>query len=48
MYFKMVRSIECSTFLIDRSGILGRAWRGLKVADHVEDVLAAIKALPHP
>ena len=45
MYGKKVRGIERSTFLIDGKGRLAREWRGVKVAGHAEDVLAAVKAL---
>ncbi len=45
MYGKQVRGIERSTFLIDEKGILRQEWRKLKVKDHVEEVLAAVKAL---
>ena len=45
MYGKKVKGIERSTFLIDPQGILRAEWRGLKVAGHVEEVVAAIQAL---
>ena len=45
MYGKKVRGIERSTFLIDKDGVLRQEWRKVKVAGHVEDVLAAVKAL---
>lgn len=45
MYGKKVKGIERSTFLIDPQGVLRAEWRGLKVAGHVEEVIAAIKAL---
>ena len=45
MYGKKVKGIERSTFLIDPDGILRQEWRGVKVADHVEEVLKAVKAL---
>ncbi len=45
MYGKKVQGIERSTFLIDESGVLRQEWRKVKVANHVDDVLAAIKAL---
>ena len=45
MYGKKVKGIERSTFLIDGSGVLRGEWRGLKVAGHVEEVLAAAQAL---
>jgi peroxiredoxin Q/BCP len=45
MYGKQVRGIVRSTFLIGPDGSLVREWRGVKVPGHVEDVLAAVKAL---
>jgi len=45
MYGKQVRGIERSTFLIDEKGVLGQEWRKVKVKEHVEEVLAAAKAL---
>jgi thioredoxin-dependent peroxiredoxin len=45
MYGKQVRGIERSTFLIDRDGKLAREWRKVKVDGHVDEVLAAVKAL---
>lgn len=45
MYGKQVRGIERSTFLIDEKGVLRREWRKVKVADHVDDVLNAVKEL---
>lgn len=45
MYGKQVRGVERSTFLIDGKGILRREWRKVKVADHVNEVLSAVKEL---
>jgi len=45
MYGKKVRGIERSTFLIDDNGKLRQEWRKVKVAGHVDEVLAAVKAL---
>ncbi len=45
MYGRKVIGIERSTFLIDREGILRRAWRKVKVAGHVEEVLDAVRKL---
>jgi peroxiredoxin Q/BCP len=45
MYGKDVRGIERSTFLIDGDGVLRREWRGVKVAGHIDDVLASVSAL---
>ncbi|MDP1604573.1 MAG: peroxiredoxin [Legionella sp.] len=44
MYGKQVRGIERSTFLINPQGILTNEWRKVKVAGHVDDVLATLKA----
>jgi peroxiredoxin Q/BCP len=45
MYGKQVRGIERSTFAIDASGVLRREWRGVKVPNHVADVLAFVQSL---
>ena len=45
MYGKSFMGVERSTFLIDGTGTVVRAWRKVKVPGHVEDVLAAVKAL---
>ncbi|TVQ48242.1 MAG: peroxiredoxin [Gammaproteobacteria bacterium] len=45
MYGRKVLGIERSTFVIDAEGVLRHAWRGVKVKGHVEEVLAAVKAL---
>ncbi|QJQ96772.1 MULTISPECIES: peroxiredoxin [Halomonadaceae] len=45
LYGKEHLGIERSTFLIDADGKLAREWRGVKVARHVEEVLAAAQAL---
>ncbi|HEX7637539.1 MAG TPA: peroxiredoxin [Burkholderiaceae bacterium] len=45
MYGKKVKGIERSTFLIDGSGVLVAEWRGIKVADHVDEVLKAVQEL---
>lgn len=45
MYGKKVRGIERSTFLIDGKGVLRGEWRKVKVAGHVDEVLAAVKEL---
>lgn len=37
--------VERSTFLIDKSGKIARAWRKVKVDGHIGEVLAALKAL---
>lgn len=45
MYGKKVRGIERSTFLIDEQGILRQEWRKVTVKGHVDEVLAAVKAM---
>ncbi len=45
LYGKKVMGIERSTFLIDKQGLLRQEWRKVKVPGHVEEVLAAVKAL---
>ena len=45
MYGKQVKGIERSTFLIDEKGILRQEWRKVSVAGHVDEVLAAVKAM---
>jgi len=45
MYGKLVMGIERSTFLIDGKGVLRQEWRMVKVPGHVDEVLAAVKAL---
>ncbi len=45
LYGKQVRSIERSTFLIDKQGILRHEWRKVSVKSHVATVLTAVQAL---
>ncbi len=45
MYGKKYLGVERSTFLIDDKGILRQEWRKVKVKDHVEQVLEAVKSL---
>jgi peroxiredoxin Q/BCP len=45
MYGKQVQGIERSTFLIDKNGMLQKEWRKVKVDNHVQEVLDAVKAL---
>jgi thioredoxin-dependent peroxiredoxin len=45
MYGKQVRGIERSTFVFDKTGALVKAWRGVKVPGHVDEVLAFVKTL---
>ena len=43
LYGREYMGIDRSTFLIDEKGVLLQEWRGVKVKDHVEAVLAACK-----
>jgi peroxiredoxin Q/BCP len=45
LYGKEYLGIERSTFLIDKDGVLRQEWRGVKVAGHVDAVLAAARTL---
>jgi peroxiredoxin Q/BCP len=46
MYGKKVRGVERSTFVIDANGKVVKEWRGVKVADHVDEVLEFLKSQP--
>jgi thioredoxin-dependent peroxiredoxin len=41
------KGVNRSTILIDQRGVIRHIWRAVKVDNHVGEVLAAIKALPH-
>lgn len=45
MYGKISQGIIRSTFLIDQSGRIAKAWPKVKVDGHSQDVLAAIKEI---
>jgi peroxiredoxin Q/BCP len=45
MYGRKYMGVERSTFLIDKSGRIAKAWRKVKVPGHAEEVLAAATAL---
>jgi peroxiredoxin Q/BCP len=45
MYGRTYMGIERATFLIDEKGVVRGVWRKVKVPGHVEEVLAAAKAL---
>lgn len=45
MYGKQVRGVERSTFVIDGTGKLRKEWRGVKVPNHVDQVLAFTQSL---
>ncbi|MGH6921245.1 MAG: peroxiredoxin [Geminicoccaceae bacterium] len=48
MYGRNYMGIDRSTFLIDGHGTVRKAWRKVQVPGHVEEVLAATKALAAP
>ena len=43
LYGREYLGIDRSTFLIDEKGVLQEEWRGVKVKEHVDTVLAACK-----
>ncbi|TCD12401.1 peroxiredoxin [Oricola cellulosilytica] len=45
MYGRKYMGVERSTFLIGRDGAISRIWRKVKVPNHAEEVLEAVKAL---
>lgn len=45
LYGKEYLGVDRSTFLIDKSGVLRKEWRGVKVPGHVAAVLEAAQAL---
>ena len=45
MYGRKYMGIERATFLIDPKGVTRNIWRKVKVLGHVEEVLAAAKAI---
>lgn len=45
MYGRKYMGIERATFLIDGKGVIRRVWRKVKVPGHIDEVLAAVKAL---
>jgi peroxiredoxin Q/BCP len=45
MYGKTYMGIERSTFLIDKSGKIAKAWRKVKVDGHAAEVMAAAASL---
>ena len=46
MYGRKYMGIDRATFLIDRDGVVKRAWRKVKVPGHAQEVLAAAAELP--
>jgi thioredoxin-dependent peroxiredoxin len=45
LYGRKYMGIERATYLIDKTGTVAKVWHKVKVAGHVDDVLAALKAL---
>jgi thioredoxin-dependent peroxiredoxin len=45
MYGRKYMGMERSTFLIDKSGKIAKAWRNVSVTNHAAEVLAAAQAL---
>ena len=45
MYGKLVRGIERSTFVFDKTGKLVKEWRGLKAPGHAAEVLGFVQGL---
>jgi len=45
MYGRKYMGIDRSTFLIDKTGVIQRVWRKVKVPKHVDEVLKAAQAL---
>jgi thioredoxin-dependent peroxiredoxin len=45
MYGRQYMGIERSTFLIDKTGVLAKIWRKVKVPGHVASVLEAAQSL---
>jgi len=46
MYGRQVRGVERSTFVIDREGRIVKAWRGVKVPGHAQEVLDFLRSGP--
>jgi len=45
MYGKDVRGIERSTFILDAKGVLRHEMRGIKVPNHVDEVLEIVRGM---
>jgi peroxiredoxin Q/BCP len=45
LYGRKYMGIDRATFLIDGTGVVRNVWRKVKVPGHVEEVIAALKAL---
>lgn len=45
MYGKKYMGVERTTFLVDKNGVIAKAWHKVKVRGHAAEVLEATKAL---
>ncbi|MEJ0043525.1 MAG: hypothetical protein WDM81_15480 [Rhizomicrobium sp.] len=45
LYGRKYMGMERATFLVDAKGVIRHIWRKVRVAGHVEDVLAEAKKL---
>ncbi len=45
MYGKQVRGVERSTFVVAPDGTIAKAWRGVKVTGHAQEVLEFVRTL---
>ncbi len=43
MYGRKYMGVDRSTFVVDRNGIVAKAWRKVKVPGHVDDVLDVVR-----
>jgi thioredoxin-dependent peroxiredoxin len=42
---KQIRGIVRSTFILDKQGIVRHAWRKIKLAGHIQEVIAAVNTM---
>ncbi|MEW6166766.1 MAG: peroxiredoxin [Pseudomonadota bacterium] len=45
LYGRKYMGVDRSTFLFDANGVLRREWRGVRVRNHAQEVLEAVRAL---
>lgn len=45
MYGRKYMGVDRSTFLVDRDGVIAKAWRNVKVSGHVDDVLETARLI---
>ena len=45
MYGRKFMGVARSTFVVDRTGLIVKIWRKVRVAGHAEEVLAHVRAL---